>query len=89
MFTSNVVVLRRKDVVIPTMDNMGGGFRPYARLPELAGFRTELDLASSITVETGEMTSKELGDLRRDREVLAAAPSMPLEPITPKIVLSS
>lgn len=87
MITSNVVVLRRKDIVSPTTDNMGRPFsyyRPYARArPELAGSRAEPDLPSSITVETGEITSKELNDLRRDREVLAAAPSMPLEPIAP------
>jgi subtilisin family serine protease len=82
---SNYTVLRRRDIVTPTMDNMSAASTRHTDFMRAgrADLGASFDIAPSITVETGEMTPKEVVDIRRDREVIAIAPSMPLELIKP------
>lgn len=91
MPTSEFVVLRRRKIVLPTLDHLSRPFDRRASFTEdlirvrmeRMDFDPEFDLSPVIKVEKAELSSKELNDLRRDDEVLAAAPSMPLEPIAP------
>ncbi len=73
MTTSKFVVLRRKNLLTPTVENMrrSTSFTPLFTLP------------SSIKVDNVELSTKDLNELRRDPGVDAIAPVMPLTLVAP------
>lgn len=75
MSTENFIVLRSKSLSVPTFDNLGinagtrGGVAPMS--------------AESVSVEEIEVTRAEKSDLRRDPQVRAVAPPMPMQLVEP------
>lgn len=81
MLNDKYIVLRSSRKLVPTSDNLG--FEPgTSRGPSMTGAVTPEDLS---TIEISEVTlnKAEKDDLRRDPEVRAIAPPMPLKLIEP------
>lgn len=73
MSTDKYVVLRTRNVVVPTLDNIGTLGRASAS--ELA--------PQSIEIDEADLTAKERSNLRRDPRVRAIAPPMPMKLVSP------
>lgn len=74
MVTENFIVLRSKSLGVPTFDNLG--------LATAAG-RAAASGAESITIEELKLSKKDRFELRRDPDVQAIAPPMPMQLIEP------
>ncbi len=70
MPTNKYIILRSRDVMVPTLENLGGALA-LDTLPE------------SIEVEEADLTMAERNDLRRDPRTRAVAPPMPMKLIEP------
>lgn len=76
MSTENFIILRSKNLSTATFNNLGPRIRDTAR----RGFGAPLE---SIRIEAVDLTKTEYYNLRRDPEVLAAAPPMPMQLVKP------
>ena len=74
MVTENFIVLRSKSLGVPTFDNLG--------LATAAG-RAAASGAESISLEEMELSKSDRFKLRRDPDVRAIAPPMPMQLIEP------
>jgi subtilisin family serine protease len=77
MNTENFIILRNKGLSSPTFDNLGP--RAGAR----AGASGGVAPPEAITIEEAELTKAERSDLRRDPEIRAVAPPMPMQLVKP------
>jgi subtilisin family serine protease len=78
MTTENFVILRSKN--LSTATNSYNGPNAGARATGARGFGAPLE---SIRVEEADLTSTEHYNLRRDPEILAVAPPMPMQLVEP------
>lgn len=73
MSTTKYVVLRSRNIFVPTLDNVG-----------TLGRASSFDLArESIEIDEADLTLMERNDLRRDPRIRAIAPPMPMKLINP------
>ncbi|PSU47368.1 peptidase S8 [Photobacterium frigidiphilum] len=73
MSESKCIILRTKNILVPTMDNLGSFIKEKAfNLP-----------SDDIELIEAELSTRERRDLRRDPRVRAIAPPMPLKLINP------
>lgn len=73
MTTEKLIILRSKSLSRPTFDNIG----PFARATAAA------PVPEAIKIEEVELTKAERFDLRRDPEIRAVAPPMPMKLVEP------
>lgn len=79
-------ILRSRDIVVPTMDNLGS-MQPRGIVGRTLDFVPE-----ELEIEETELSSAQRNDLRRDPRTRAIAPAMPMKLITPvesKVVTTS
>jgi len=73
MTTDKYIIFRSRDIIAPTLDNLG-----------TRGSISSFDLTpKSFDIEEAELTGSERYDLRRDPRTRAIAPSMPMRLIEP------
>ncbi len=73
MKTEKLIILRSKSLARPTLDNVGPVARATGAMP----------VPETVKIEEAELTKKERFDLRRDPEIRAVAPAMPMKLIEP------
>ncbi len=78
MTTENFIILRSKNLSIPTFDNLGANAGMRGASPSGAGTLPEI-----VSVEEANLTKAERNDLRRDPEIRAVAPPMPMQLVEP------
>ncbi len=78
MNTENFIILRNKRLASPTFDNLG----PRAGMRGVGGPMATAP-PEAIILEEAELTKAERSDLRRDPEIRAVAPPMPIQLVKP------
>lgn len=73
MLSETYVIVQAQDVMVPTIDNLGGAVSPRGSAVQ----------PSTLTVEAAKLSGAERNDLRRDPRTRAIAPMMPMTLIAP------
>ncbi len=79
MSTENFIILRNKRLSTPTFDNLG----PHSVMRGAQPMGGTGALPETIIIEEADLTKAERYDLRRDPEIRAVAPPMPMQLIEP------